>query len=128
MQIYVNVLQTYMSALGMGDFATIKALFTPDARVNSPFLGEMPAEDFFEKLADFTSESIITPIDIFLSTTDRHQATAYFRYDWTLKDGTQISFKVMDLFSFAANDDRVTRLDLIYDTHPIRSSVGNKFQ
>ena len=79
MQNYINVLQTYMSALGMGDFATIKALFTADARVNSPFLGEMPATAFFDKLADTTSESIITPIDIFLSATGKHQATAYFR-------------------------------------------------
>ena len=128
MQGYINILQTYMSALGMGDFSTIKALFAESAGVNSPFLGEMPAASFFDKLKASTSESIITPIDIFLSATDSNQATAYFKYDWTLRDGTQISFRVMDLFSFAPDSDRVSRLDLIYDTHPIRSSVGNKYE
>ncbi len=128
MQSYINVLQTYMSALGMGDFTTITALFTENARVSSPFLGEMPAAAFFDKLKENTSESIITPIDIFLSTTDRNHATAFFQYDWTLKDGAQFSFKVMDLFTFEPGSDRVSHLDLIYDTHPIRASVGNKYE
>ena len=128
MQSHINILQTYMSALGVGDFSTIKALFANDAKVNSPFLGEVPAAAFFDKLKATTSESIITPIDIFLSATDQNHATAYFQYDWTLRDGTQISFKVMDLFSFKPDSDKISYLDLIYDTHPIRASVGNKYE
>ena len=81
-----------------------------------------------EKRSESTSESIITPIDIFTSTSDRNHATAYFQYDWTLKDGTQISFKVMDLFTFEPDSEQVRYLDLIYDTHPIRANVGNKYE
>ena len=42
-QAYVNVLQTYMDALGRSDYIKIKSLFSPGGMVKSPFLGEMPA-------------------------------------------------------------------------------------
>jgi hypothetical protein len=125
---YVGVLQTYMTALGQGDYATIKGLFAPAGRVRSPFLGEMPAGPFFDRLADASTRNVITPIDIFLSTSDQHHATAYFQYDWTVRDGTLITFKVMDLFSFEPGTGKIAYLDLIYDTHPIRASAGNKYE
>lgn len=125
---YTSVLQTYMNALGNSDYGAIKQLFSPNGRVISPFLGDMPAGPFFDRLAGASTRNVITPIDIFLSATGKHHATAYFRYDWTVRDGTLISFKVMDLFTFEPASDRVVRLDLIYDTHPIRMSAGNKYE
>lgn len=125
---YVGVLQTYMTALGQGDYATIKGLFAPAGRVLSPFLGEMPAGPFFDRLADASTRNVITPIDIFLSASDQHHATAYFQYDWTVRDGTLITFKVMDLFRFEQGTGKIAYLDLIYDTHPIRASAGNKYE
>jgi hypothetical protein len=125
---YVHILQTYMDALGRSDYHTVKSLFAPDGRVRSPFLGEMPAEPFFDRLAGASAKNVITPIDIFLSNSDQNHATAYFQYDWTVRDGTLITFKVMDLFTFAPTGDKVTYLDLIYDTHPIRVSAGNKYE
>jgi len=53
---------------------------------------------------------------------------AYFRYDWTVNDGTLISFNVMDLFEFRPGTDKVGALTLIYDTHPIRQTAGNKYE
>ncbi|MBC3917179.1 nuclear transport factor 2 family protein [Undibacterium sp. CY18W] len=125
---YILVLQTYMQALGDADYATIKSLFAKDGKVLSPFLGEMDAGPFFDRLAEASSRNVITPIDIFVSTTKKHHATAYFQYDWTVRDGTLISFKVMDMFSFEPDSDKVRYLDLIYDTHPIRSTAGNKYE
>jgi hypothetical protein len=125
---YISVLQTYMTALGQSDYATVKSLFAPGGRVLSPFLGEMLAGPFFDRLAGASSKNVITPIDIFLSSSNRHHATAYFQYDWTVKDGSLISFKVMDLFSFEPDSDKFSYLDLIYDTHPIRSTAGNKYE
>lgn len=125
---YVSVLQTYMRALDQSDYATVKGLFAPGAKVRSPFLGEMPAAPFFDRLAAASTKNVITPIDIFVSTTEQHHATAYFQYDWTVRDGTLITFKVMDLFTFEPGSREVTYLDLIYDTHPIRASAGNKYE
>lgn len=125
---YVRALKTYMTALGESDYATVKSLFAAHGRVKSPFLGEMPVGPFFDRLAGASSKNVITPIDIFLSESGRNHATAYFQYDWTVRDGTLITFKVMDLFSFEPEGDKVSHLDLIYDTHPIRASAGNKYE
>jgi hypothetical protein len=124
---YVTVLHTYMAALGQSDYATVKSLFAPGGKVLSPFLGEMLAGPFFDRLAGASTQNVITPIDIFLSTTEKHHATAYFRYDWTVRDGTLITFKVMDLFTFEPDSNKFSYLDLIYDTHPIRATAGNKY-
>jgi hypothetical protein len=72
--------------------------------------------------------NLITPIDVFTSTTGSNRATAYFQYDWTVTDGTLITFKVMDLFEFEEGSDKVNYLTLIYDTHPIRATAGNKYE
>ena len=80
---YVRVLQAYMDSLGGSNYGTVKSLFTPGGRVRSPFLGEMPAGPFFDRLASASAKNVITPIDIF-----------HFQYDWTVRDGTLISFKV----------------------------------
>lgn len=125
---YARVLQTYMEALGRSDYGTVKSLFAPGGRVKSPFLGEMLAGPFFDRLAEASAKNVITPIDIFLSSSDKNHAAAYFQYDWTVRDGTLITFKVMDLFTFDPNSGKVAYLDLIYDTHPIRASAGNKYE
>jgi hypothetical protein len=125
---YARVLQTYMEALGRSDYGTVKSLFAPGGRVNSPFLGETFADPFFDRLAEASARNDITPIEIFLSGSDKNHAIAYFQYDWTVRDGTLITFKVMDLFTFEPTSDKVTYLDLIYDTHPIRASAGNKYE
>ena len=125
---YTAVLQTYMKALGDSDYSTIKSLFAPNGKVLSPFLGEMDADKFFDRLAEASSENVITPIDIFVSADDNNHATCYFQYDWTVRDGTVISFKVMDLFTFAEGSEKIEYLNLIYDTHPIRATAGNKYE
>ncbi|MEC7588629.1 MAG: hypothetical protein VX425_07400 [Pseudomonadota bacterium] len=53
---------------------------------------------------------------------------AYFRSDWTVNDGTLITFHGMDLFQFRSCTDKVGALTLIYDTHPIRQTAGNKYK
>jgi hypothetical protein len=125
---YVRVLRTYMDALGRSDYGTVISLFTSDGLVKSPFLGEMPAGPFFDRLAGASAKNAITPIDIFMSQSGKNHATAYFQYDWTVRDGTLITFNVMDLFTFERDSDKVTYLDIIYDTHPIRASAGNKYE
>lgn len=125
---YVSILQIYMTALGQSDYARVKSLFAPGGKVLSPFLGEMLAGPFFDRLAGASAKNVISPIDIFLGVTEKNHATAYFQYDWTVSDGTLITFKVMDLFTFETGNNKVAHLNLIYDTHPIRMSAGNKYE
>ena len=45
-----------------------------------------------------------------------------------MNDGTPVTFNVMDLFEFRSFTDKVGALTLIYDTHPIRQTAGNKYE
>ena len=83
---------------------------------------------FTNALASGDAGGHISPIDVFLPSGDQQHAVAYFRYDWTVNDGTLITFNVMDLFEFRPGTDKVGALTLIYDTHPIRQTAGNKYE
>jgi ketosteroid isomerase-like protein len=125
-ELYTRQVHTYLQALEDGDPAAICALFAPDARIFSPFLGWMQPEPFFAKVAAASGENRITPIDICVSTTGAPRATGYFVYDWGLKDGSAVRFECVDVFDFDAQG-RIERMMIVYDTHPIRSEVGDKY-
>jgi hypothetical protein len=123
---YTQQVRTYLKELERGDVAAICALFAPDARIFSPFLGWMQAAPFFAKVSEASGQSTIRPIDICVSTTGARRATGYFIYDWVLKDGSAVSFECVDVFEFDANG-LVERMIIVYDTYPIRSTVGDKY-
>ncbi|KVO02310.1 polyketide cyclase [Burkholderia ubonensis] len=124
--LYTRQVDAYLKALERGDTAAICALFTPDARIFSPFLGWMEPGPFFEKVKSASGQSRITPIDICVSATGARRATGYFVYDWGLKDGSSVRFECVDVFEF---DDSglIERMVIVYDTHPVRSAVGDKY-
>ena len=126
----LDTVRRYLAALHAGDTAALVGTFEADGSVVSPFLGTMLARDFFPKLAQASSQSVITPLDLFASVEPATQGTrvaAYFRYDWTLKDGKVVTFTCVDVFDFAPGSDRIARMTIVYDTHPLREEVGDKY-
>ena len=124
--LYTRQVDTYLKALEGGDVAAICAQFTPDARIFSPFLGWMQPKPFFEKVVAASGQSRITAIDICVSATCARRATGYFVYDWGLKDGSAVQFECVDVFEFDESG-LVERMVIVYDTHPIRAAVGDKY-
>jgi ketosteroid isomerase-like protein len=123
----VAVVEEYLRRLEAGDPARLIELFTPDGEVRSPFLGRVPAAAFFPKLTASSTRSVITPHDILVSARGDRRVCGYFRYDWTLNDGTTVSFECADIFDFDPSEDRIARMTILYDTHPIRQRVGDKY-
>lgn len=119
----LQTVRRYLQCLHAGDTEGLVASFAPHGLVVSPLLGTVAARPFFTRLARSTTHSVITPLDLFESA---ERVAAYFRYDWTLSDGTAVSFTCVDVFEF---DDEacITRLNIVYDTHPIREQVGDEF-
>jgi hypothetical protein len=124
--LYTQQVRTYLKELERGDVAAICALFAPGAQIFSPFLGWMQAAPFFAKVSEASGDSTIRPIDICVSTTGARRATGYFVYDWVFKDGSAASFECVDVFEFDANG-LVERMIIVYDTYPIRGTVGDKY-
>lgn len=122
-----DTIREYLSALEAGDVEKIVALFEPDGWVLSPFLGRMTARDFFPKVVEASSDAKLTVHDILVSAEDHPRAVGYFLYDWWLADGSKVSFEVADVFTFNPGTGKIISMIILYDTHPIREAVGDKY-
>ena len=123
---FEQTLEKYFAALDSGNLQAILEVFADDARVHSPFLGEMSAREFFPKVFAASSASDITVFDVLASVRGEPRAIGYFRYDWTLADGTKVHFDAADVFDFNA-DGEIVGMTILYDTHPLRETVGDKY-
>jgi ketosteroid isomerase-like protein len=129
-QLQLDTVRTYLRHLNASDTAGLVSTFEEDGVVHSPFLGTMKARDFFPKLSQASSQSVITLIDLFASVQaegDTVRVAAYFRYDWTLSDGRLVDFTCVDVFGFRPGSDRIGSMHIVYDTHPLREEVGDKY-
>ncbi|GGE53692.1 nuclear transport factor 2 family protein [Actibacterium pelagium] len=115
----------YFDLLTASDIDGIIAMFDPDATVMSPFLGTLPAADFFGRLGDASAASKLTVFDVLLGE-NGDSAAAHFEYDWTLKSGDKIVFEGVDYFKFGTSG-KFAGLSIFYDTHPVREDVGDKY-
>ena len=127
----LETVRNYLKYLHASDTDGLISTFESDGMVHSPFLGAMKAEPFFRKLAQASNGSVITILDLFASAessdSDYVNVAAYFRYDWTLNDGRMVDFTCVDVFVFRRGSDRIQEMRIIYDTHPLREQVGDKY-
>ncbi len=126
----LDTVRSYLRHLHDSNTQGLIASFEDDGEVHSPFLGRCKARDFFPRLAQASSQSVITLIDLFASVQpgdDGVRVAAYFRYDWTLSDGRLVDFTCVDVFGFRPGSDRIASMHIVYDTHPLREQVGDKY-
>jgi ketosteroid isomerase-like protein len=121
-----KMVRKYLLALEAGDADKAAALFVPDGWVQSPFLGRLPVRDFFRKVADASSGARLTVHDILVSAEGHLRSVAYYLYDWSLKDGSRVSFDCADVFNFDPDTGHIASIVLVYDTHPVRGVVDDR--
>ncbi|MGR3615421.1 MAG: nuclear transport factor 2 family protein [Paracoccaceae bacterium] len=121
----VQVVQDYFVALTAGDVDAIVSVFSDDGEVSSPFLGVLPAADFYARLDQASAQSVLSVLDV-LTGVSTATIAARFRYDWTLQSGDQIVFEGMDHFTFNT-EGKIRHMRIYYDTHPVREDVGDKY-
>ena len=122
-----KAVRKYLSALEAGDVEKAASLFVPEGWVQSPFLGRLPVRDFVAKVARSSSGAKLTVYDVLVSAEGHLRAVAYYLYDWSLKDGSNVAFDCADVFNFDANTGRIESIVLVYDTQPVRDIVENKY-
>ena len=115
----------YFDLLTASDIPGIVALFEEDAHIQSPFLGQVLASAFFEKLGSASNASKLTVFDVLLGE-NGDSAAAHFEYDWTLKSGDNFVFQGVDYFRFGKTG-LFSSMSIFYDTHPVREDVGDKY-
>lgn len=122
-----EVVREYLIALESAAVKKIISLFETDGWVFSPFIGRMTASEFFPKLVAVSSKTRLTIHDILISAEGQPRAIGYFLYDWWLKDGSKVSFECADVFTFNPETGKILSIVILYDTHPIRETVGDKY-
>ena len=122
-----HAVRKYLLALEAGDADKAAALFVPDGWVQSPFLGRLPVRDYVAKVARASSGAKLTVYDVLVSAEGHLRAVAYYLYNWSLKDGSNVSFDCADVFNFDPNTGRIQSIALVYDTQPVRDVVENKY-
>jgi ketosteroid isomerase-like protein len=122
-----QAVRKYLQALEAGDADNATSLFVADGWVQSPFLGRLPVRDFIEKVASASGDSKLTVHDVLVSAEGHLRAVAYYLYDWSLKDGSRVSFDCADVFNFDLNTGRIASVVLVYDTHLVRGVVDKKY-
>ena len=116
-----DLVATYLRALGDSDLDLMLSLFTPDAVVNSPLYGPLPAVQFFPGLFADTSRATLT-LRATMTGTDIDGGSVvsfWFHFDWRLPSGAAAPFEVCDVVRLA-DDGRIRELNIIYDTVDVR--------
>jgi hypothetical protein len=122
-----QAVRKYLSALEAGDVERAATLFVPGGWVQSPFLGRLPVRDYVSKVLSASRGAKLTVHDVLVSAEGHLRAVAYYLYDWSLKDGSHVSFDCADVFNFDANTGKIESIVLVYDTSPVRDVVKNKY-
>ena len=113
---------SYLACLEVGDVEGVIALFSANGIVHSPIYGMKEASLFYKELASDTQNSKLDLKGIF-EDSESNQLAIYFNYQWTLKNGKQINFDVVDILVFDAND-KIIDLKIIYDTVVSRNAIA----
>lgn len=122
-----QAVRKYLAALEAGDPEKAASLFVPNGWVQSPFLGRVPVRDYIKKVASASSGAKLTIHDVLVSAEGQLRAVGYYLYDWSLKDGSNVSFECADVFNFDANTGHIESIVLVYDTQPVRDVVAKKY-
>ena len=118
---FQKLIKKYLDALQEGDTEQLLAIFDENATVISPLYGQLPAKQFYKDLFQDTNQSKITLLNTFQSNENEDTCTGHFRYDWTMKDGTLVTFECVDVFK-VSEEHKIQHLTIIYDTYGIRQS------
>jgi predicted SnoaL-like aldol condensation-catalyzing enzyme len=122
-----HAVHKYLSALEAGDAERAAALFVPNGWVQSPFLGRVSVRDYVKKVASASSRAKLTVYDVLVSAEGHLRAVAYYQYDWSLKDGSSVTFDCADIFNFDPDSGHIESIVLVYDTDPVRAVVEDKY-
>jgi ketosteroid isomerase-like protein len=120
-----DIYQQYLQALDEGSLKKVLSLFDDNAVVVSPLYGEMSAKTFYQELFADTTRSKTNLLNIFDSVSKKSSVALHFHYSWTLRSGKVVEFDCVDIFELTPDKDKIIKLEIIYDTAPIRADFDD---
>ena len=115
------IIAAYLRAVEEGDVSGMLRLFTPDAVVQSPLYGTLPAVEFYPALFADTASATLTLLGTMRGTSVEGKAllSFLFHFDWVLPNGTPAPFDVVDIAELD-DDGLISGLRIVYDTVDVR--------
>lgn len=117
-----QALKTYLTAIQARDLSRILQLFSPTATVSHPIFGDLTAAEFFPKLLDATTSDEAAQPLFFQGENDQPSSVLFFEDHWTDADGASYQSSIVLLFHWNS-DSQVERLQVVFDTAPVRQRV-----
>ncbi len=114
-----EIAKAYLNALEKADLDSVLALFAPGGQVVSPLYGPKPVRDFYTELFEDTQRSCLTHLQTF-EADQPPQLCLFFHYRWTLANGKEVDFEVVDVITLHA-EGKISELKIIYDTRKSRA-------
>ena len=107
-----------------GQMENVIGLFAADGVVESPLYGVQSADLFYKMLAEDTGTSKLKFDGLFFEK-NSNRISLLFEYEWELKNGTTITFKVVDIIYLNENH-KIEKLVIIYDTVDTRAALNEQ--
>jgi hypothetical protein len=117
-----EIAKKYIEYLEQGNTEDIIDLFSTNGQVTSPIYGTKLASSFYNNLNEDTLNIKLIINGIF-EEDSLNRIALYFEYNWTLKNKKNVTFDVVDIIEFNANN-KITHLHIIYDTVKSRGFVS----
>ncbi len=117
-----EVAQNYLLYLEKGEMGQVTNLFADEGIVVSPLYGTLPAKKFYETLAGDTNTSKLIYDGLFFEK-DSNRMSLLFDYHWQLKNGKEVTFKVVDIIELNL-ENKIKKLTIIYDTVHSRAALA----
>ncbi len=118
-----EITQAYLDALREANLNAVVDLFANKGVVISPIYGTMDARSFYKTLFSDTQNSTLTLLGIFQDVDDTTKMAIHFTYQWTMVNGSIVSFDVVDVIKLN-EQNKITELTIIYDTQDSRPAVS----
>lgn len=120
---FQGLIKEYLNGLESGNAGKLLSIFEENAIVLSPLYGKLSAKQFYSDLFKDTTQSKITLLNTLQSNENENTCAGHFRYDWTMKDGSLVTFECVDVFKVTAKN-KIEQLTIIYDTFGIRDNFN----
>jgi len=120
-----ELIKNYLNGLQIGNLEHLLSVFDENAVVVSPLYGTLCAKQFYSDLFKDTNNSKITLLNIFNSSENKNTCAGHFKYEWTMKDDTEVTFECVDVFEIT-DEIKIKKLTIIYDTYGAVRDSFNK--
>lgn len=113
----------YQEALNRKDREAILDLFTNDATVKAPLLGELDVRIFHERIFESCGFAVTKLTNVFDGLHHARSVALQFVYTWTFPGGRQVSVEGMSVFELDEQRKKFGRLTIIYDPTEFRRNL-----